>query len=69
MATQRRGEISVRFSKIPEGRRSIAFTFCSLGSGEGCMVGFKLRLEDAYWSKGFFNVPVEFPGFSGQTLN
>jgi hypothetical protein len=23
------------------------------------MAGFKLRLEDTYWSKGFFNVPVD----------
>ena len=24
------------------------------------MVNFNLRLEDTYWSKGFFNVPVDF---------
>lgn len=27
------------------------------------MVGFELRLEDTYWSKGFFNVPVDFQHF------
>ncbi len=27
------------------------------------MVGFELRLEDTYWSKGFFNVPVDFERF------
>ena len=30
------------------------------------MVGFKLRLEDTYWSKGFFNVPVDFERFLSQ---
>jgi hypothetical protein len=27
------------------------------------MVIFKLRLEQTYWSKGFFNVPVDFERF------
>ena len=27
------------------------------------MVSFNLRLEDTYWSKGFFNVPVDFERF------
>ena len=27
------------------------------------MAGFKLRLEDTYWSKGFFNVPVDHERF------
>jgi hypothetical protein len=30
------------------------------------MVGFRLRLEDTYWSKGFFNVPVDFQRFLSQ---
>lgn len=27
------------------------------------MLSFTLRLEDTYWSKGFFNVPVDFERF------
>ena len=27
------------------------------------MVSFNLRLEDTYWSKGFFNVPVDYERF------
>ena len=27
------------------------------------MVSFDLRLEETYWSKGFFNVPVDFERF------
>jgi hypothetical protein len=31
------------------------------------MVSFNLRLEDSYWSKGFFNVPVDFERFITST--
>jgi hypothetical protein len=27
------------------------------------MVGLKLRLEETYWAKGFFNVPVDYERF------
>lgn len=31
------------------------------------MINFNLRLSDTYWSKGFFNVPVEFQRFLTMT--